>query len=188
MPQFRVALIFTLVSIFLCYFSGLAQASAVGVTNLGVNNAQGMVAVDFSLVVQDEFAVLEALHDGGEFEVTCTAKLYNRRMGIWNEFLAEDSYICTLSSNPIAREFRVQDQRGTRIFEFSDLADALNGFWSGLSLTMGNWEIIERNKVYKVVLTFKVSRTNVPGWVSKSLFFVEWDLVPELSYEFEFDY
>ncbi|MDY0275574.1 MAG: DUF4390 domain-containing protein [Desulfomicrobium sp.] len=188
MPQRRTALIFILVIPMMLFFCRGALAHVVGVTGLGVSNSEGEVCVGFGLVVQDESAVVEALNDGGEYEVVCTGKLYNRRVGIWNEFLAEASYVCTLTSNPIAREFRVQDSRGSRIFEFSDVTSSLNLFWSSMSLSMGSWDMIERNRVYKVVLNFKISRTNVSGWVNKPLFFSGWDLVPEQSYEFEFDY
>lgn len=188
MQQIRILFGYFLSLPLMFLFCGDAYSYPVSVTDLGVNNAEGAVAIGFNLVVQDRNAMLEALSSGGDYEVVCTGKLYNRRAGFWNEFLAEASYVCVLSANPIAREFRAQDSRGTRIFEFSELPQALDSFWSGLSLSMGNWDMIERNRVYKVVLSFKISRTNIPGWVSKPLFFVSWDLVPELIYEFEFDY
>jgi hypothetical protein len=73
-------------------------------------------------------------------------------------------------------------------FDFAALQDELNHFWSRLSLPMGSWESIERGKAYRVVLKFSVTRTNVPGWVSKPLFFVSWDLVPEVAYVLDFDF
>ena len=188
MPQSRFILVVFFLLPILLFFRSTLWADVVGVAGLGVSNTDGVISIGFNLVIQDESAVLKALNDGGEYAVVCTGKLYNRRAGIWNEFLAEASYVCTLSGNPIAREFRVQDSRGERIFEFSDLAHSLDLFWSGLSLSMGSWDLIERNKVYKIMIKFKVSRTNVSDWISKRLFFVGWDLVPELTYEFEFDY
>lgn len=188
MSQSKKVRFFFLIVPLMVLFAPMAFADIVGVSGLGVSNAEGVVSVGFHLIVQNESALLEALNDGGEYEVVCTGKLFNRRVGIWNEFLAEASYVCSLSSNPIARELRVQDNRGARIFEFSDVQNSLNLFWSNLSLPMGSWDMIERNRVYKVVLSFKILRTNVPGWVSKPLFFVGWELVPELTYEFEFDY
>jgi hypothetical protein len=160
----------------------------VSITDLGVDNADGRVSVGFSIVVNDAAPFLEAVQNGGVYEVLCAGKLYHRRAGFWDEFLSEASYSCELSSRPIARECLVQDQRGTHIIEFSELQGALNNFWSRLSLPMGDWSMIERNQAYRVVLTFKITRTNMPGWVSKPLFFVSWDLVPETVYVLDFDF
>jgi len=163
-------------------------AAPLSITDLGVDNSADSVSVGFSIVVEDMAPLMDALKNGGDYEVLCTSKLYRRRAGIWNSFLNEASYTCILSSRPIARECQVHDQRGTHTFEFATLQDDLNRYWSRVSLPMGSWEMIERGSAYRVVLTFKVSRTNVPGWVGKPLFFVTWDLVPEVAYELDFDF
>ena len=105
-----------------------------------------------------------------------------------SKLLAEASYICSLSAKPIARECLVRDYRGNHTVDFAELRTDLNRFWSALSLPMGSWDAVERNRLYRVVLTFRVKRTNVPQWVSRSLFFVDWDLLPEAVYELQFDY
>lgn len=169
-------------------FCGDARAEFISLGNLGVDNAQGNVSVGFSIEVSDIDPLLRALQEGGEYEVICTGKLYHRRAGIWNELLTEASYVCSISARPIARECLVRDGRGPYTFDFADLRTRLNRFWSALTLSMGSWTMVERNRLYKVVLTFRIKRTNVPSWVSRSLFFVNWDLLPEAVYELDFDY
>lgn len=185
MRQLRTLFGTLLFALFLC---GSARADFISISNLGVDNAQGLVSVGFSIVVADIDPLLRALQEGGEYEVVCTGKLYHRRAGIWNEQLAEASYTCSLSAKPIARECLVRDYRGNHTVDFAELSTDLNHFWSALSLSMGSWEEVERNRLYRVVLTFRVKRTNVPQWVSRSLFFVDWDLLPEAVYELQFDY
>lgn len=170
------------------FFAPEVRANPASIIDLGVDNAEGRVSVGFSIVVNDSAPFLQALQNGGVYEVLCTAKLYHRRAGFWDEFLSEASYTCELSSKPIARECLVQDSRGSETIDFSELRNALNRFWSRLSLPMGDWSMIERNRAYRVVLTFKITRTNMPGWVSKPLFFVSWDLVPETVYDLDFDF
>ncbi len=169
-------------------FSASAQAEFISLTNLGVDNAQGQVSVGLSIVVSDMAPLMEALQNGGHYQVLCSAKLYQRRAGFWDTFLSEAEYACEMASKPIARECLVTDPRGTRTFDFAALQDDLNRFWSRLSMPMGSWESIERGNAYRVVLKFAVTRTNVPGWVSKPLFFVSWDLVPEVEYVLDFDF
>lgn len=183
-----------IIIIFWCFFAlnifpvPSACASSVSITDLGVDNAAGAVSVGFSIVVNDMAPLMEALQNGGDYEVSCTSKLYHRRAGFWDSFLSEASYSCVLSSKPIARECQVQDSRGVHTFHFKGLQEQLNTFWSRLSIPMGSWDMIERGAAYRVVLTFRITRTNIPNWVSKPLFFVTWDLVPEVMYEFDFDF
>ena len=165
-----------------------ASANLISITDLGVDNAAGQVSVGFSIVVNDMEPLMEALKNGGDYEVRCTSRLYYRRAGFWNSFLSEAGYTCVISSKPIARECQVVDDRGTHTFPFQGLQDQLNRFWSKVSIPMGSWDMIKRGSAYRVVMTFKVTRTNMPAWVSKPLFFVSWDLVPEVVYEFDFDF
>lgn len=164
------------------------RADSIAITDLGVDNAAGAVSVGFSIAVNDMAPLMEALQNGGDYEVRCTTKLYHRRAGFWDSFLSEGAYTCLLSSKPIARECQVQDSRGSQTFPFQGLQGELNRFWSRLSIPMGSWDMIERGAAYRVVLTFRVTRTNIPNWVSKPLFFVSWDLIPEVVYEFDFDF
>ena len=163
-------------------------ANSISISGLGVDNADGAVSVGFSIVVNDMAPLMEALQNGGDYELQCTGKLYQRRAGFWDSFLSEAQYTCVLSSKPIARECLVKDYRGDHTFHFSELHKELNNFWSRLSLPMGSWDMIGRSKAYRVVLAFKITRTNISGWVSKPLFFVSWDLVPEVVYVLDFDY
>lgn len=165
-----------------------ARASSISVSDLGVDNAAGAVSVGFSIVVNDMAPLMEALKNGGDYEVRCTSKLYHRRAGFWDSFLSEAAYSCVISSKPIARECQIRDGHGTHTFPFQGLQEQLNRYWSKLSIPMGSWDMIERGSAYRVVLTFKVTRTNLSAWVSKPLFFVSWDLVPEVVYEFDFDF
>jgi len=179
--------LFYLLAFNICVVPSL-WASPVSVTGLGVDNSAGKVSVGFSITVNDIAPLMEALSNGGDYEVVCTSKLYHRRAGFWDTLLSEASYTCVLSSRPIARECQVQDSRGTHTFHFRDLGEQLNSYWSRLSLPMGNWDMIDRGAAYRIVMTFRITRTNIPNWVSKPLFFVSWDLVPEIVYEFDFDF
>jgi len=170
------------------FLASVLRADSIAIADLGVDNAQGSVSLGFSVAISDMAPLMEALQNGGQYEVRCSGKLYKRRLGFWDEFLADAEYLCTVASKPIARECVVTDHRGSHTFDFDGLQDELNRFWSRLSLPMGSWDIIERGKAYRVVLTFSVTRTNVPGWVSKPLFFVSWDLVPEVVYVLDFDF
>jgi hypothetical protein len=188
MQKFRILIASFLVLLGSMFSAPALWAEPISLTDLGVDNAQGSVSVGFSIAVNDLAPLMEALQNGGNYEVICSGKLYQRRMGFWDSFLAEARYSCTLEGKPIARECLVEDQRGVQTLHFTGLPDDLNRFWSRLSLPMGSWDSIERGQAYRVVLTFSVKRTNIPGWVSKPLFFVSWDLVPEVVYTLDFDF
>lgn len=188
MQKYRILIAICLVMAGSLFSAPALRADSISLTDLGVDNAQGSVSVGFSIVVDDLTPLMDALQNGGHYEVSCTGKLYKRRLGFWDVFLSEAQYTCTVESKPIARECLVTDQRGAQTFDFSELQSELNRFWSRLSLPMGSWDSIERGQAYRVVLTFSVKRTNVPGWVSKPLFFVSWDLVPEVVYILDFDF
>ena len=188
MQKFRILITLGLALTLNLFSASLLRADSISLTDLGVDNAQGSVSVGFSVVINEMAPLMEALQNGGQYEVRCTGKLYKRRLGFWDAFLSEATYSCEVASKPIARECVVTDQRGSHTFDFAGLQGELNSFWSRLSMPMGNWDVIERGQAYRVVLTFSVTRTNVPGWVSKPLFFVSWDLVPEVVYVLDFDF
>jgi hypothetical protein len=188
MPKHRILITVGFVIALSLFSSSVLRADSISLTGLGVDNAEGQISVGFSIVVNDMPPLLDALQNGGQFQVRCSAKLYQRRIGFWDTFLAEAQYVSDLVGKPIARECMVSDQRGTHLIDFSDLPHELDQFWSRLSLPMIGWESIERGQAYRVVLKFSVIRTNVPGWVSKPLFFVSWDLVPEVAYVLDFDF
>lgn len=188
MQNHRIFVTLLLVLVLNVCASAPLRAETVTISDLGVDNAQGAVSVGFSIVVDDIAPLLQALQDGGDYDVLCTARLYKRRGGFWDTFLTEGSYSCTISSKPIARECLVLDKRGSHTFEFASLKTDLNRFWSRLSMPMGSWDLIERGNAYRVEMTFRISRTNIPAWVSKPLFFVNKDLVPEVGYVFDFDF
>jgi hypothetical protein len=188
MPRNRIFIAICCLLAFNVFAPSVARSSPVAITGLGVDNSAGKVSVGFSITVEDMAPLMDALSNGGDYEVSCTSRLYHRRAGFWNSFLSEASYSCILSSRPIARECQVQDHRGVRTFHFQDLKEDLNRHWSGLAIPMGSWDMIERGAAYRIVMTFSITRTNIPNWVSKPLFFVSWDLVPEIVYEFDFDF
>ena len=78
MHQLRIFFGTLLFALCLC---GSARADFISISNLGVDNAQGLVSVGFSIVVADIDPLLRALQEGGEYEVVCTGKLYHRRAG-----------------------------------------------------------------------------------------------------------
>lgn len=164
------------------------HAASITVSDMGVDNAEGNISVGFSIVVQDVEPLLQALQSGGDFKVECSGRLYKRRIGLWDSLLGENMYACTLSSRPIARECSVRDASGGYVFAFNDLQKDLNRIWKRVSLPMGRWDLIERNNLYRVALEFHVVRTDTPEWLTKSLFFVNADLIPKMVYEFDFDY
>lgn len=167
------------------------QARADGfatLANMGVDNRDGAASIGFNIFIEDVAPLLDALQTGGEFEVTCEAELLRHRPAFWDSFMGKAIYTCQMISNPMARECVVRDQRGSHTFAFATLRDSLNSFWTGVSLPLVPWDQIERNNLYKVRMTFKILRTNMPQWISKPLFFVNWDLIPATVYELTFEY
>lgn len=188
MSNLRIFVIFVFVFAHNIFLGTGLWAGPIAISGLGVDNADGQISVGFNIVVQDVASFQEALDNGGDYEVLCSSKLYLRRAGFWDSLMSENWYSCLVSGRSIARECVVQDQRGAKTIEFDDLQTELTRFWSDLSIPMGSWDKVERNRAYRVELTFQVTRTNIPGWVSKPLFFVSWDLVPATVYVFDFDY
>ena len=155
---------------------------------MGVDNRDGAASIGFNIVIVDAVPLLDALQSGGAFEVSCEAELFRHRPAMWDVFMGKAAYSCQMVSNSMARECVVRDLRGSHTFSFDTLRDNLNRFWTGLTLPLAPWDQIERNNLYKVRMTFTILRTNMPQWVSKPLFFVDWDLVPETVYEVTFEY
>lgn len=188
MPYRRIFVIIFAVIALVCFSPAILLAESVTLSDLGVDNTDGDVTVGFRIQINDMAPLMEALKNGGDYEVRCSGKLFKRRAGFWNSLLTEAEYACLLSSKPISRECRLEDYRGVHTFSFHEAEKELRKIWSRVSFPMGKWDMIERNNLYRVVLTFRIIRTNISAWVSRPLFFVNWDLVPEVEYVVDFDY
>lgn len=171
------------------WFSPSLYASPfASLTNLGVDNQDGVLSLGFTIEITDIAPLLDALQSDGAFDVVCQAEIVRRRPGMWDEFLGAATYTSQLTSNTMARECTVSDARGSHTFAFAQLAAELNRYWRGLTIPLLKWEQIKRNNAYVLRVSFKIVRSNVSQWVSKPLFFVDWELLPETVYELDFDY
>jgi len=189
MNQFRI--IFAIITILPFLLANPLSARSEDdfvLTGLGVDNQNGTVRAGFHILVNNIDPLQDALESGSVFELTCAGELYSKRPAMWDKLIATGRYVCTISANPLAKECILDDGVRRHTVSFDSLRKDLIKQWTGLSLPLGSWNMIERNSVYRVVLKMKIVRKNVPQWVSNTLFFVDWELLPETAYELEFDY
>lgn len=180
--------VFVILLLVTCLSPSLYASDFIVLTNLGVDNRNDALSVGFNIEIRDAAPLLDALQGSGTFDVTCQADIVRRRPAMWDQFMGSATYSCQLISNTIARECMVRDARGAHTFAFAQLAAELNRYWHGVAIPLVDWQNIERNNVYALRVTFKIVRSNVSQWLSKPLFFVDWNLVPEIVYELDFEY
>lgn len=185
----RSLLIFCLCPLMVACFALTGFASTfLALSDLGVDNRDGHLSVGFNIAVHDEASFLDVLQSGGTFLLSCQAEMFRARPALWNEKMASVEHSWEIMSNPMARECQIRDKQGLHVFSFSSLREDLMRYWAGSSVQIIPWEKIERNNLYKVRIVFSMKRTNMPQWVTKPLFFVNWDIIPETEYELTFDY
>lgn len=165
-----------------------ALAQKLILDKLVLDNHAGAVTVRFGIHVDDISKIEDELKNGSEMELRVKAMLSRRRTGWLAADLAERELIGALGYDPLTREFHVARPGLGKHLKGADLGSLMSRVWGDVSLELIPWESLERGKEYVLDFEMRLARTDVPGWIRTTLFFVSWDVVGVTTYRLDFTY
>lgn len=172
----------------------------------------GQLLLGLGVDVADREALRILLKDGAQMELSGTVKIVQPRSLLPNIAVAERPISFYLRHDTLTREFELRVlslaeirslQRPTDgsappapppapskelILRDKELDRLLNSTLKSLVIPVTPVSVFTEGVEYRLELSLSLRHTDVPPWLSRSLLFWSWDVVPSASYEVLFHY
>lgn len=169
-------------------WAATAQAQALVLSNLVVDNQAGSLMARFGVAVDGVAAITEDLQNGVTLALSCKAKLTKRKGLFGGPQLAEAQLVSRLKFDTLTKEYTLTLPGREAPMKNPHLDELLNAAWGTLALDMGPWRVLERGQDYTLALEIKLSQAEMPNWFRRTLFFWAGDVIPSTSYQLQFKY
>ncbi|MDQ7834300.1 MAG: DUF4390 domain-containing protein [Humidesulfovibrio sp.] len=172
----------------LVLWTSVAAAQSLVLSNLVVDNKAGSLMARFGVSVDGVAELTESLQSGVTMALTCKAKL-NRKSGLFGSpHLTEAESTSRLKFDALTKEYTLSLPGREAPLRNANLQDLLVAGWGGLTLGLGSWTMLERDKEYTLTLDIRLQQTDIPNWFRRTLLFWTWDVAPSASYQLHFKY
>ena len=158
----------------------------------------GMLLVSLGIGVEDTEALRIMLKDGAQMELSGEIRIVRPRILLPNTFITEREFVFFLRHDTLTRDFELRlpppppPQRPTGgsspVFRNKQLALLLASTVERLLIPVAPVASFENGVNYRVELSLSLRHTDVPPWLSRTLLFWSWDVVPSASYSKDFIY
>ncbi len=141
----------------------------------------------FSIDTQEFEKIQEALHDGNKISMICTIKLKRHRTLFWNKNIREKTIEVDMEKDLLSEEYMIKFPDKT--FTLKELQeDSFDALFENISIKLASLEELIPEREYRLHIGIRVISRDVPQWIKSTLFFLSWDIVPEVRYEKEFSF
>ncbi len=175
--------IFVIISFFLLLSSSFSQEFYLN--NLILDNINGKIQIRFSLDIENSKKLISYLRNGIILKLNCKAQLREERK-FWRDkliYVKEKEF--KILFNPLTKEYIISS--GKNFSERDKNLDRLfKRVWEKLVINLGNWKSLKKHKKYIFQLSLRMARSDIPKWVKKILFFINWDVISEKEYRIKF--
>lgn len=153
-----------------------------------IDHAGDELQVRLGIDLRDVNGVAAALKDGVSREVSCSASLFRVRQYWFDSRIGQKRYTWRMGYDALSGEFVIRDGQRGRELRGADLAALLKTAWASVRMPLGRWALLQRGTMYNLDMAVTMHQTEVPGWVTRTLFFWDWNQGPSTSYALEFRY
>lgn len=145
------------------------------------------VGLRFGVELDDYGSLRQALAEGMPLRLEAEARL-DAKPSYWLDApLARGALQSTLSQDPESKVFECLLPSG-EIVRDEELRPLIQSAWKNLSISLGDFSILERGRRYSLGLDVRLKQAETPAWKRWLLFFSEFEVVEGLGYQMEFQY
>ncbi len=156
----------------------------------------GMLLVSLGIGVADMEALRVMLKDGAQMELAGEIRVVRPRILLPNTTIAERRFSFFLRHDTLTRDFELRlppppeapKDGGGPVFRNKQLDLLLDSTLERLLGPVAPVSSFEIGLDYRVDLSLSLRHTDVPPWLSRTLIFWSWDVVPPASYSKDFAY
>jgi hypothetical protein len=172
----------------LCLWAQAASAQSLVLSNLVVDNQAGSLMARFGVSVDGVAELTESLQSGVTLALTCKAEL-SKKSGLFGGTpIGKAEMTSRLKYDSLTKEYALLLPGREAPLKNAGLNDLLRAGWGELTLDMGPWHKLERNREYTLALDIRLHQTDIPNWFKRTLFFWAWDVAPSATYQLHFTY
>ncbi|PKN08855.1 MAG: DUF4390 domain-containing protein [Deltaproteobacteria bacterium HGW-Deltaproteobacteria-8] len=172
----------------LVLWASAAHAQTLVLSNLVVDNQAGSLMARFGVSVDGVAELTESLHNGVTLALTCKAELSKKSGLFGSPQLSKAEMTSRLKYDSLTKEYALFLPGREAPLKNAGLNELLRAGWGELTLDMGPWRMLERNKDYSLALDIRLQQTDIPNWFKRTLFFWAWDVAPSATYQLHFTY
>ena len=174
---------FAVITFFLLLASSFSQEFYLN--NLILDNINGKIQIRFSLDIGNSDKLISYLKEGIILKLNCKAQLREDRRFWKDRLIYVKKKEFKISFNPLTKEYIISS--GKNFSERDKNLDQLfKRVWEKLIIDLGSWQNLKKNKKYIFQLSLKMVRSDIPKWMKRILFFINWDVISEKEYRIKF--
>lgn len=170
----------------LAFLSLPCRAQTLNLVRTAVARDGNALTARFGIRLGGVDEVAASLRNGVPLRLTCKARLSRDRRCWFGELLGDRELESLLSYDSLQKEFVLQPGGEDRELRGPELAPLLEASWAEMILPLGKWDLLRRGESYSLLVRVALNRTEVPDWVSRALFFWNWEDGPNTSYKLDF--
>ncbi|GEM_PF-701617 len=167
-------------------FAGPARAQTLNLAHTAVARDGDVLTARFGITLGGAEEIAESLRNGIPLQLIGTASLYRARRLWVNQLLGSGEYMNQLSYDSLKKEYVVQPSGKGQELRGPELEPLLEKLWAEIVMPLGKWKLLQRGDSYSLKVHVALDRTQVPGWVSRALFFWDWEDGASTSYQLDF--
>ena len=172
----------------LVLWASAACAQSLVLSNLVVDNKAGSLTARFGVSMDDAAELTDSLQSGATLALTCKARL-SRKSGMFGSpDIAAAEITSRLKYDSLTKEYSLALPGREGPLKNVGLHDLLRTGWGELTLDLGPWRMLERDRDYTLTLDLRLYQTDIPNWFRRTLFFWAWDVAPSATYQLHFKY
>jgi len=169
-------------------WTSVAAAQSLVLSNLVVDNKAGSLMARFGVSVDGVAELTESLQNGVTLALACKAKLAKKGGMFGSPLLTEAEFSSRLKYDALTKEYILTLPGREAPLRGAGLSELLGTGWGALTLGLGSWSMLERDKEYTLTLDIRLQQTDIPNWFRRTLLFWTWDVAPSASYQLHFKY
>lgn len=167
--------------------TGAAPTQMLTLRDMAVDTQDEDVVLRFGVDLETAGQVTAMLQDGEILGLRCRATLERRRTLWFNKTLTEVQRVIVFRYDPLNNRYLAEDEKGL-LAEHPDVAGLFAQTLGRIAIDLGPRDALPVDEDYRVDLTVRMDRVNVPAWLKRALFFWDFEVSPETRYQFEFSY
>lgn len=192
LPLFRQQFLYICIAVILCSsFYSTAKAytqapEALILTSFTLSTQNNNLVIDTSIDIDSRVGLRNMLRDGAQILLSCQSTLERSRTLLPAETLAEVTTEVFLRHDPLTRTFIASSNQNGKSIQSKDFTTVFNATLGKLSIPLYPSELLIPNEDYRVTIDVELRHAEVPPWLSHTLFFWSWEIVPPLSFSQDF--
>jgi len=164
-----------------------SRAQPLDFSSFLIDTQEDYLVAMFSIDIEEFEKIQKALHDGNKISMICTIKLKRHRTLFWNKNIQEKTIEVDMAKDLLSEEYMIKFPDKTYTLKKLQ-EDSFDALFENISIKLAPLEELMPQRDYKLHIGIRVISKDVPQWIKSTLFFLSWDVVPEVRYEKEFSF